>query len=287
MLKSFSSFSVLLCLIFFSLLPGCGRQSAEKEKRTVTTTIAPLAYLMKGVAGDRMEVQTFIPRGASPETYEPAPSALSDLHHSLAYVEVGCLGFEQSWSRRLSEEYSHLVFCSLDTGLQLAGSADHPDPHIWLSPRNMEVMADQVYHLLCHIDRVNTEYYRENHLLLQERISMVEDSVRTLLAPCGRIPFMVFHPTLTYFARDYGLNQIVIEEEGKEPSARRLKALVEEARRSGVKVVLVQKEFDTRSAQMVAEAVGAAVEVIDPLSEDWDREMIRIASVLRKYAAHS
>lgn len=269
---------VLSCLVVFGLT-GCNPPSQNKNERILTVTIEPLRYLVEAIAGDLYTVQTMVPQGGNPETYEPKPSEMGKLQHSIAYFQIGQLGFEKTWLQKLTKESPHLLVCNTSQGIDLIGHDDHCDPHIWSSPQNMSVMAQNIYNMLCTIDKQNSDKYRENYTKLQTRIRVVNDSVQTILD--GKTPtFMVFHPTLSYFARDYKLKQIPIEDHGKEPSALRMKDLIIEAKKEKVKMILVQQEFDERYAELIAQQVQAQILQINPLSFDWENETIRIAHIL-------
>lgn len=111
-------------------------------------------------------------------------------------------------------------------------------------------------------------------------IERTEQTIRALLPEVKSETFLIYHPALTYFARDYGLTQISIEDDGKEPSPTHLQTLIRNCRRDKVKVIFVQQEFDTRNAQVIAREVGARIVPINPLSYDWEQEMTHIIQAL-------
>jgi zinc transport system substrate-binding protein len=80
---------------------------------------------------------------------------------------------------------------------------------------------------------------------------------------------MVFHPAWGYFAHAYGLKQVPIEIEGKEPKPAQLKELIQHTRKNDIKAVFVQPQFSTKSAELVAREIGGQVAFADPLAEDW------------------
>jgi zinc transport system substrate-binding protein len=91
---------------------------------------------------------------------------------------------------------------------------------------------------------------------------------------------MIYHPALSYFARDYGLHQISIEEGGKEPSPAHLKEIIEVCKTEKVRIVFIQPEFDRRNAEVMAKETGTRIVPINPLSYNWEEEMIKIAKEL-------
>lgn len=275
-------------LLFASGLGSCNRTaSSESEKPLLVVSIAPLQYLFKHIAGDQIDIDVLVPRGANPETFEPTPSDIARLHKALAYAGIGLLDFERSWADRIASECPHLATRMLFDGVELMGERERPDPHIWMSPQNMEVMAENACRFLCHIDWKNADRYRANCERLLQRIAMTDDSLRVLLPeqPQHPVTFFSYHPTLSYFARDYGLRQIPIEADGKEPSVRSFGKLARQAKADHACVIFVQPEFGARPAQWLAQETGLPIETIDPLAADWEQGLLHVATLLKQHTA--
>ena len=156
------------------------------------------------------------------------------------------------------------------------------DPHLWTSPDNMAIVARNVCNALCSMDTAGAAGYKARLLTVEKRIADTDAAIRGKLAPLQCRSFVVFHPSLTYFARLYGVTQIALEEHGKEPTAAHLKHIVDEARSSGIRNVLVQAEFDKEHALAIARELGAELRTINPLSYDWHAEMLHVADCLTK-----
>ena len=154
------------------------------------------------------------------------------------------------------------------------------EPHIWNSTRNAIIIAENIYAALCELDATHQEEYKNRLDVLKETIQRTDENVHTLLENADST-FLIYHPALSYFARDYGLKQISIEEGGKEPSPAYLKHLIELCRKEKARVIFVQQEFDQRNAQLIADELGIEVVSINPLSYDWAEEMIRVANALK------
>ena len=170
-----------------------------------------------------------------------------------------------------AEEHSHAEIHSHEDG----------DPHIWTSPRNAKIIASNMLKAFITLDPENEEFFKENYNSLIREIEAVDDSITGMLSSTNGKSFVIYHPSLTYFANDYGLNQISIENLGKEPSAMYLKTLVDSIRTNGTKVFFIQKEFDTKNAEILAREVNGKIVQIDPLNENWSEEMINIAKELK------
>ncbi|MCM1108215.1 MAG: zinc ABC transporter substrate-binding protein [Clostridium sp.] len=278
--------SVLLCLA------ACSQRKDTGSERCVTVSIEPLRCVTEQLVGDLYVVQTLVPGGGNPETYEPTPAQMMNLSRSTLYVACGDLGFEREWLGRLQTQAEQTVFVAAADKLTLLPSSHHHsdtsgageqsgDPHVWTSPRNMAVMARCICDALCRMDTTSAPVFQANLHGFLSRTQQLNDSISRLLADKQGSVFLIYHPTLTYFARDYGLTQLAIESDGKEPSAARLRELIDRCRMSGVRTVFVQKEFDRRHADLIAGEIGARVVEINPLSYHWDEEMLHIAEVLK------
>ncbi|MDE7378884.1 MAG: zinc ABC transporter substrate-binding protein [Paraprevotella sp.] len=270
---------------------GCTRRATTSEEKRITVSIEPLRYVTERLVGDAYVVHTLVPRGSSPETYEPTPGQMMELSGSELYIACGGLGFEQNWLDRLHSSAPHTIFISAASGIPLLPSEHHHsgkehadseagDPHVWTSPRNMAFMARNICDALCRIDTASAAVYQSNLSDFLSELQIVEGRIGCILKEKQSRAFLIYHPALTYFARDYELKQLAIEADGKEPSASRLQALVDECREIGVRTVFVQKEFDIRHAEVVAREIGARTVEIDPLSYDWEQEMLHIAETL-------
>ena len=254
---------------------------SEGDKPVITVTIEPLRYFTEAIAGDNFNVISMVPKGSSPETYDPTPQQLVDLAKSKAYFRIGYIGFEQTWMDKLTDNTPHLQF--FDTSIQ---DDEHQhllgvEPHVWSSAYNAQIIAGNIVNALCAIDKGNEEVYMERYKSLCNQIEHTDSLICHMLsAPNADRAFMIYHPALSYFARDYGLHQISIEENGKEPSPSHLKNLIDTCKKEKVRVIFVQPEFDRRNAEIIAKQTGTKVIPINPLSYDWEEEMLNIAKEL-------
>ena len=153
----------------------------------------------------------------------------------------------------------------------------YPDPHIWCSPRLARRMVETMYRALTEIDPDGASVYAENYARIDRRFAQLDSVLTDKLRPFKGKAFAVYHPTLSYWAADYGLRQLALEPDGKSPSPQYLRAMVDSARHVGVEVVFIQQEFDPRQAETFAREVGCRTEIINPLAYTWSEEIMRIA----------
>lgn len=262
------------------LLISCGNRE-EPSAKSISVSIEPISYLVGRITGDDFEINVLVPSGASPELYEPTPAQMRQVANSLLFFNTGLIDFEQNLSRAIENNMKDVAVVSLSQGIRLIGAehsaeASHngnvgslhhhgTDPHIWTTPANLKIMAGKIFN---EIDRLYPDSlkYRKNY----ERLSLALDSLDVRLAKIfengKNRSFIIYHPALSYLARDYDLNQISIENEGKEPSARHIKELVDRAKRDGIDKVLYQKQFSAGVVRTLAQELGAEVVAVDPLA---------------------
>ena len=294
-------FLLLIATLLFSCKQGGQQNKKNDDKPVITVTIEPLRYFTEAIAGDEFTVVSMVPKGSSPETYDPTPQQLVDLAQSKAYFRIGYIGFEQTWTEKLTDNAPHLQFFDMSQGVDLiydnthvhhhaANEKEHQhaigvEPHIWNSAVNAQIIAGNILSALRNIDKGNEDFYLERYNTLCRKIEHTDSLIRqTLATPGADHAFMIYHPALSYFARDYGLHQISIEEGGKEPSPAHLKELIDLCRAENVQVIFVQPEFDKRNAETIAQQTGTKVVPINPLSYDWEEEMLNVAQALAPQA---
>lgn len=241
----------------------------------ITVSIEPLRYLTEQIVGDRFEVVTMVPKGSSPETYEPTARQMADLSESILYIKVGELGFERTWMPRLTSNAPHITVVNSSEGIT---SHIGDDPHSWMSARNAIIMAHNIYEAVKRIDVKDSVFFRQRLDSLCNVIHATDKYIRQTTAQAQCKSFIIYHPALTYFASDYGLEQLALEEHGREPSASELEQIISTARAKGVKTMFVQREFANRNVDIITNAIGARKVEINPLGYDWNKEMRQIAA---------
>ena len=280
------------CMVLIvCLFTACDSKQSTSTKPTLTVTLEPLRDFTETISVDKFNIVSMVPKGSSPETYDPTPQQLVNLDKSTAYLRIGYIGFEQAWMDKLTTNAPHLKVFDTSKGIDVIHETGHNhgnhhheggiEPHIWNSARNASVIARNIYSALSELDSANEPYFKHRLDSLQQIIAQTDTDVRDRLRNADTT-FLIYHPALSYFARDYGLKQISIEEGGKEPSPAHLKELIETCRRDNARVIFVQQEFDTRNARLIADELGVTVVPINPLSYEWREEMINVANALAK-----
>ncbi|MGE0078517.1 MAG: metal ABC transporter solute-binding protein, Zn/Mn family [Bacteroidales bacterium] len=291
MIKRYSVVLLLFVGLLFSF--GCARNAEVKSKPTVVVSILPLKYFVEKIADSTVQVKVLVPPGSSPEMYEPAPSQLVDFSTADAYFAIGLLDFEKGLEPKLKDGYK-AKYINLSEGANLMeGSCTHHgeehaegehnhgvDPHIWVSVNEAKRIANVMLSILSEVYPEQKERFLANHSKLLAKIDSVNAAIQSTFAKSGTKAFLIYHPALGYFARDYGITQLSIEEEGKNPSAGGIINTIKASKEQGIKSVLSQSQFDIHNAQAIASEIGGSVVKVDPLAENWDESMIQIAKAI-------
>jgi zinc transport system substrate-binding protein len=248
----------------------------------VFVSILPQKYFVERVGGEQVAVSVMVGPGQSPETYEPTPKQMAALSQARLYFSIG-VAFEDSWMKRIQAANPTLRVVPMQRGVALlpltgpGGESDGIDPHLWTSPQRVKLMAGNVRDALIQADPDHRGDYESNYRTFAAGMDKLDRDIRAILASAKGKRFMVFHPSWGYFAHDYGLRQIPIEAEGKEPGAKSLARVIDLGKREGVKVIFVQTQFSRRTAETVAVAIGARVVGVDPLAENYPQNLLRVA----------
>lgn len=249
----------------------------------MAVSVAPQAEIVRRIGGDRVTVDSLVAPGASDEDLSLSPRKAFALEHTDLYVKVGHPAFaiEARYIDPFLARHPEIRVVDMSRGMDLITDDDHGheggDPHVWVAPQTVAIAARNIAAALSGIDPPHAAEYRSNLERFLKDVDRLDREIRALLDG-GRRAFLVYHPSWGYFARQYGLEQIAIEAEGKEPGAVRLIGVIEQARREGAKVVLVP--YPRESAQVLAEAIGGRTVTADPQSADWEATLLRLAEAL-------
>ena len=261
------------------------------EPIPVFVSILPQKYFVERIGGEQVKVEVMVNPGESPATFNPNPKKMSLLSQAKLYFSIG-VPFETIWIDRIQSIHSNLQFVPLHDEAHDKSGTDqghgHPsrhshgssDPHIWTSPAKVKLMAKKIKETLVRAEPQKEKYFEANLRAFHNDLDALDRDIREILARRDNHRFLVFHPAWSYFAEDYGLEQISIEDGGKEPGARTLQKIIEKGKKLGIKVIFVQKQFSLSIAKKIAKMIGATVREMDPLAEDYLENMRLTATAI-------
>jgi zinc transport system substrate-binding protein len=278
-----------IIFLLFIFVVSCGRQ-ANNNSRIITVSIAPFKYFVEAISGDDFKVNVMVPAGSDPHVYEPVPDQIMQLTKSIGYISNGYLGFEMNWLDRFYETNRSMKKLSLSEKIDPLSPVDEhagkhvegADPHYWVSLKCGMIIAASIKDFLTDLNPSQSQKYESNYLVLVSKIQDLDKKAQELFSGFQGKAFMIYHPNLAYVARDYNLEEIAVEFEGKEPPPSRIKDLIDMAKKNGLKTIFVQREYDTKNARAIAQEIGAEIRIIDPLSEDWMKSTTDIIDGLYK-----
>lgn len=247
-------------------------------------SILPQAYFVEKVGGSRVDVGILVGAGQDPHTYEVTPRQMARFGSARVYFRVG-LPVEDRILRRKDLLPPDLEVVDTRAGVRLlhegcVGPHGGADPHIWLDPGRVKIQARTIAEALSRAAPAHAEEFRANLEAFLGELEHLDRSLADKLKPFRGAKMYVFHPAFGYFCDAYGLEQVAVEAEGKEPSPRELAGLIERARRDGVKALFVEPQFAAADAKTMAGAIGADLITVDPLPRDYPRELERLAEAL-------
>jgi zinc transport system substrate-binding protein len=264
------------------------------EMIPVFVSIMPQKFFLEQIGQDRVDVQVMVEPGASPHSYEPKPGQMVAISRARVYFATG-VSFEKAWLEKIRASNPRMLVVHTDHGIKKRPMAAHIhgeekhhdeahhddgalDPHIWLSPPLVMVQARNILTALQEVDPAHHAVYEANYQAFVAMLAGLDGELRSVFAGRKGLAFMVFHPAWGYFAEAYGLRQVPIEIEGKDPKPAQLMKLIDHAREHHIKVVFVQPQFSSKSAEQVAREIGGQVAFVDPLALNWEENLREAAT---------
>jgi zinc transport system substrate-binding protein len=279
--------------IFSALICSLVASGWAAEPVPVFVSIPPQSYFVQQIGKDLVDVHVLVEAGADPHTYEPKPQQMVALSKAVLYFAIG-IEFETAKLAKITAVNPRMHVVHTDHGVMKLpidahghhnrkdnrGENHHQgslDPHIWLSPPLVMLQARSILTALQAVDPAHRSTYEANYRAFILDVVDLDAQLRAIFDGLKGSPFMVFHPSWGTFAHTYGLNQVPIEIEGKSPKPAQLKELIERARSNRIKIIFVQPQFSSKSAEQISKAIGGRVAVVDPLAQDWANNFRRVA----------
>ena len=287
--------SILLVCIAWMLV---FQPLSAEVKIPVFVSIAPQHYFVQQIGKNRVDIQIMVQPGASPHLYEPKPRQMVAISKAKLYFAIGT-EFEEVWLRKLSTASPNMKIVRTDAGIQKIPVAGHDrdhdqdhheepdhaeeglDPHIWLSPQLVKKQSLRILEALQTVDPTASIFYENNYRVFITKLSRLDTEFKGIFQQRQGFQFMVFHPSWGYFARSYGLKQVPIEIEGKNPKPAQLRDIITYARKHQIKVIFVQPQFSARNANLIAREIGGEVISVDPMARDWLQNLRVVANTFK------
>lgn len=267
-----SLFGFVLMLMFMILfLSACGdRNNEDSGNLKVAVTIEVQKGLVEAIAGDLVDVTTLVPKGGSPETFEATPQEIEKFSNADIFFAMD-LPVENSKNLPADGDFKtvNLGDAVREKYEDLNFDEDERDHHTWLSPKRVMVMVEKIAEVLIAEDPNNKDIYMENMILYLSELEALDNEISDMLEDKEQKTFLIFHPALGYFADDYGLEMLALEEEGKEADPKRIGELVDLAKSRGIKAVLTTEEISSKQVEAFAEEIGGKVIVVEVLGIDY------------------
>ena len=265
----------------------------DGQKPVVVVPIPPYTGVVKRLAGDAVEIETLAGPGDDPHFFSPTPKQVARVNGASVYFTVG-MPFEMEILEALKDSAPDLKVVDLTRGLEML-EADHTghdhgddhdhghesDPHVWLAPEMLMKQAHTMHEVLeALLGEDHSGTVHENSDGLNSDLAILHRELQSKLADSKGEAFYVYHGAFAYFAKSYGLEQKAIQMGGKSPEPKKLTGIIEQAKKEGVKTIFVQPQFDQSSAKAIAEAIGGTVVSINPLAEDYVKNLKEIADAI-------
>jgi zinc transport system substrate-binding protein len=263
------------CLAVLPFAAPLMTNCAAAETPLVVVSIPPQAYFVRRIAGETTAVRVLIPPGTNFHTFEPTVDQFESVANAAVYFQIGHpqLRFEKLWKEKALAENPALLV--VDTGEGMTGD----DPHWWVGPHLVRLMAAKIRDGLKRVAPTDALRFDKGFDEFSSEITQLEGDLQQTAAR-GRKQFFVFHPAWGYLAAELGLEQVAIERDGKEADVNTIGDIIVKARAAKAKYIFVEPAFSEDSAQIIAEEVGAKIDKLDPMAEDWSNNLRRVVQMI-------
>ena len=278
--------ALLFLVLLLAPILSCSPPGGQGQGIGVVVTIPPLAEFVERVGAGQVSVTVMVPPGASPHTYEPTPSQMVAVSQADMYVKVGTpVEFELAWMGNIIEANPAMLVVDSSQGIELIGGEgaeghEGVDPHIWGSPQNARVMVENICAGLIAIDPGNAALYADNRDHYLKELAILDGYFHCRLDGFTNRVFMTYHPAFGYLAEEYGLTQLAVEHEGKEPTPQVLQDSIDKAEQYHLHYVFVAPQFASDDSETIASAIGGETAPMDPLPRHYIATMGDIADLL-------
>lgn len=283
-----------MALVVWALVfVACGRNGAsdQNDKPIITVSIDPQKQMLQSIVGDKIDVVSFMPPGVNPENFDPQMSVMKNVSKSRAYFRIGQFGFENAVVDKVLKNHPEILTVDTSEGIELIkgthshydGTGEHSDeldvdPHVWSSIKNARVITRNMYEAVVELDPANKDFYEANYRKFNASLDSLDCELTSVLEPCRGMAFLVWHPSLSYFAKDYDLHQISLGQENKEMSVRSLRDKINEAKEHAASVFFTQSDIDEGKAEPIIGQVDVETYPINLLDYDWSGQLRNVAS---------
>lgn len=226
-----------------------------------------LADIAQNVAGDRLQVESLLPLGVDPHSYQPIPKDVAKVADSDLLIINGA-EYEHFLENVLGNAGGERTVVEASAGLKAREDAvgEHGvDPHLWLDPNNVIIYVKNIHDGFVTFDPEGKDVYTSNaksySIQLQELDAWIRKQVDSI--PAERRLLVTNHDSLGYFAERYGFTVIgtVVEGTSSEaaPSAQQMAALIDQIKASGAPAVFLDAAESTTLANQIASDAGVTV----------------------------
>ncbi|PRR81033.1 metal ABC transporter solute-binding protein, Zn/Mn family [Clostridium vincentii] len=287
--RSLAMFSIIVPVLFFSAcgVDKEGNSLNESEKISVAVSIVPQETFVKAVGGDKVDIITMIPPGKSPENFAPTPEVMEKLSSASLYFSIGVPTESASILPKIGDFNKDIKIVNMaetvsEVYSEIKFESGERDPHIWLSPKRVKIMIQEIVKELSEKDPSNTSFYETNGDNYINELDKLDTDIKSSLVSLEKNAFICYHPAFGYFADDYGLEMVALEQEGKEATVEDFQKTIDFAKKEKIQAIFYQAEIDSKQSETFASEISGKAEMVEPLSSDYISNLDKMAKTFKE-----
>lgn len=279
---------IMIAFLLSFTLVGCGEDDGfDPDKPTIAVSVVPQEAFVEAVAGDLVNIITLIPAGQSPATYDPSAKTMTELQDVDVYFAIGVPTEGTNIIPEIEGVNKVNLHDLVDAVYEPRLIGTSRDPHIWLSIKRVKIMVEAICTELSAIDPDNQATYEENRDAYLLQLDGAEAAIEAMFEDKTEMTsFIIYHPSFGYFADDYNLDMVSVEEDGKVASISGITSVIDFAVENEIEYIFYQSEFDVSQVEALEEEIEGfqSVQLI-PLSNNYIQNLLimadRISEALR------
>lgn len=257
-----NTFFIIIILLSIFIL-NCNinnNKNSDKDnsgKLQIYTSIYPIYDFTKKIGGEKISVYNMTKAGAEPHDFEITSKDMANLSKADLFIYNG--GGMEHWVDTIKEALKDIKYINTSSNI----NENNLDPHFWLSPINAKIQMENIKNGLIEIDSENKNYYESNYNLYANRLTELDEKIKTSLSDIKNRNLVLTHPAFGHFCKEYSLNQIAIARDEANPKA--MAEIIEFIKSNNVRAIFYEEFSSSKLVDSIAKETGIKILTLNPI----------------------
>lgn len=259
-----NTFFIIIILLSIFILNCNKNKNSDKnndkdtsDKLQIYTSIYPIYDFTKKIGGEKISVYNMTKAGAEPHDFEITSKDMANLSKADLFIYNG--GGMEHWVDTIKEALKDIKYINTSSNI----NENNLDPHFWLSPINAKIQMENIKNGLIEIDSENKNYYESNYNLYANRLTELDEKIKTSLSDIKNRNLVLTHPAFGHFCKEYSLNQIAIARDEADPKA--MAEIITFIKSNNVRAIFYEEFSSSKLVNSIAKETGIKILTLNPI----------------------